>query len=458
MRPLKFFWRSLFFIAAFACAGRVGYSQGVDTIVEVPTTAHGPALIEIPPVRQSVTDANADDNVTMASEYKSTKNVIEEQKPVCWNWAFDIAYESEYNFRGTNLTPDADGAGYIQAEVSRWGFTLGVFGLHQFGTARSNSFSVGEGGGGGAGGFGSAFASIANPFFNPLLPPGPFNPLVISGSISGGVKPESIQDRFNEIDVFLSYQRSFGWVDVTIGNIGFFIDRQAATFVDLTDLVVTLTSPPLPPIFLGSAFHVGPLPTVEDEQFDRFYLTLSTSKIPHVQPVITYYQTVVNTGTDPAVLRAPFAQIFEKLGFSPALVSGLPSVPAYFGKERNDELGGYLDARLKGNFPISEWLSFNPYGVISASFHDRTEPIVNPTSKKDAIRGRSLSGFNVAQFGLDVPIHVLHMMGFSSGPCAPADLNVYITPFGWYSYHISDPTPSTDRNEFWGGVKLTATF
>jgi hypothetical protein len=431
-------------LAAFAGAPIAIYAQAVDTVVEVPTTALRSALIEIPTAQNSTGSSNND--IPMAGEYKSTKNVVEQQKEVCWNWAADIGYMSEYNFRGTNLTPDADGAGLITLEVSRWGFTLGATVIHQFGTAHSNSFSIGEGGGGGANAFGTGL------FTNPLFPAlGP--PLI---AISSGVSPHTTQDRFNEIDVFFQYQKSFGWIDVAVGNIGFFIDRQAVTFVDLTDIAITL--PPAPPIPLGSAFHVGPLPTVEDEQFDRFYLTLSTSKIPHVQPVITYYQTVVNTGTDPAVLTAPLAQIFEKLGFPPAVVGGLPTVPAYRGRERNDELGGYLEGRLRGNFAVTEWLSLNPQGVISASFHDRTEPVANPTSKKDAVRGRSLSGFNVAQLGLDVPIHVLHMMGFSSGPCAPADLNVYITPFGWYSYHISDPTPSTDRNEFWGGVKLTATF
>jgi hypothetical protein len=437
--------RDLFLaVAALICAARLGYAAG-SAIVEIPTAKTSDA-------------ASPGQDLTMAGEYKSTKNVIEEQKPVCWNWAFDIGYMSEYNFRGTNLTPDADGAGLITAEVSRWGFTLGITGIHQFGTAHSDSFSVGEGGGGGAGGFGTAFASIPNPFFNPLIPPGPLNPPVISGSVSGGVTPHSTQDRFNEVDVFLQRQFALGPVDITVGNIGFFIDRRAVTFVDLTNIVLTVTSPPLGSFFLGNASHVGPFRTVEDEQFDRFYLTLSTSKIPHIQPVITYYQTVVNTGEQPKTLGAPLAQILEKLGFPPALVSGVPTIPFYHGGERNDELGGYLEGRLRGNFPITEWVSLNPQAVISASFHDRSEPVANPVKKKEAIRGDSLSGFNVAQLGLDVPIHLLHMMGYSSGPCAPPNLNLYFTPFAWYSYHISDPTPSTDRNEFWGGAKFTATF
>ncbi|HWY49931.1 MAG TPA: hypothetical protein VNW72_00450 [Chthoniobacterales bacterium] len=423
-------WASLSVLFALCCAAHLGYAEG-SAIVEIPTA-------------KNIDASDPGQNLTMAGEYKSAKNVVEEQKPVCWTWAFDVGYMSEYNFRGTNLTPDADGAGLITLEVSRWGFTFGVTGIHQFGTAHSDSFSIGEGGGGGANAFGTGL------FANPL----PIGPRFIA--ISSGVSPHTIQDRFNEIDIFLQYQRSFGWIDIAVGNIGFFIDRQAVTFVDLTNIAITV--PPAPPIPLGSAFHVGPLRTVEDEKFDRFYLTLSSSKIPHLQPVITYYQTVVNDGSEPAVLGAPLAQIFEKLGFPPGLVGGLPTVPAYRGRERNDELGGYLEGRLRGNFAVTEWLSLNPQGVISASFHDRTEPIVDPINKKDAVRGRSLSGWNVAQLGLDIPIRVLHLMGFSDVPCAPPDLNVYITPFAWYSYHISDPTPSTDRNEFWGGVKLTATF
>jgi hypothetical protein len=418
------FWSSLSCVA-FVGVAFASYGQSVDTVVEVPTTAHRSALIEIPTAQNPTGDT---DNITMAGEYKSTKNVVEEQKPVCWNWAADIAYESEYNFRGTNLTPDADGAGFIQAEVSRWGFTLGVFGLHQFGTARSPSFSIGEGGGGGTTALGStAFLGVP---------------------ISALFEPETTQDRFNELDVFFQYQRSFGWFDVAVGNIGFFIDRKATTFVTISDIAI---GPPFF-VFIPGPFTLGPFRSVEDERFDRLYVALSTSKIPHIQPVVTYYQTVLNTGEQPGTFDLANTPIGPLYTFFTGKTTN------YHGGERNDELGGYIEGRLKGNFAITEWLSVNPQGVISASFHDRSVPVTNPMHEKDAIRGRSLSGWNVAQVGIDLPIRLLHTVGFSSGPCAPADLNVYITPFGWYSYHISDPTPSTDRNEFWGGVKLTATF
>jgi hypothetical protein len=414
----------LLLAGAVLCATRVCWAAG-GAIVEIPTAETSSA-------------SSSDQDVTMAGEYKTTRNVIEQEKPVFWDLAFDTGYMSEYNFRGTNLTPDSEGAGYIRADVSKWGFTLGLVEIHQFGTARTNSFSLSEGGGGGAGGFSAH--TISNPFF-PII-----GPRFLTASAT--TSPETIQDRFNEIDVFLQYQFALGPVDVTVGDIGFFIDRRAVTFVALKDVI--LSAPGFGPLhFLNS--HFGPGPTVEDEQFDRLYIKLSTSKIPHIQPQVTYYQTILNTGQQPSRLNIPLANVLPG--------QGLPTIfSSYHGGERNDELGGFLEGRLKGSFPITEWLSFNPYGVISASFHDRSEPVSIPIDKKDFIRGRSLSGFNVAQAGLELPIHLLHMTGSSSGPYAPPNLDLYFVPFGWYSYHISDPVPSTDRNEAWGGAKFTATF
>src|ERR1700736_6727319 len=195
MHTPKIILRGLFLaVAAFICAARVGYASGA-------------AICEIPTAETSDASGLGQD-LTMGGEHKSTKNVIEEQKSVCWNWAFDIGYMSEYTFRGTNLTPGADGAGLITIEVSRWGFTLGLTGIHQFGTAHSDSFSIGEGGGGGANAFGTGL------FANPLFPIGP--PFI---AISSGVSPHTTQDRFNELDIFLQYQRSFGWIDIAVGNV-----------------------------------------------------------------------------------------------------------------------------------------------------------------------------------------------------------------------------------------------
>jgi hypothetical protein len=290
-----------------------------------------------------------------------------------------------------------------------------LYGIHQFGTARAPSFSISEGGGGGGGNLGKQ--TFLGPFF-----------------------PETIQNEFNELDAILQYTREFGPIEVTVGNIGFFIERRAQTFI-------TFPQPQFS-IFKGT---YGPFPTVGDEQFDRVYVRLATNKIPYITPWITYYQTIYSEGQDHTFYRADH---IPPNGTS-IVYRFDPDADLH---ERNDRLGGYLEGRLRGHFPITQWLDFNPFGVISFSLHDRSEPIPDAVKLKDIIRGRSLTGWNVAQAGLELPIHLLHVVGYSSGPCAPPDLHVSLVPFMTYSYHISTPPIGTDRNEVFGGAKLAVTF
>jgi len=366
----------------------------------------------------------------MAGEYKSTRNVVEQEKPVFWNWYSEFGYESEYIFRGTNITPGADGDLFLDLEVSKWGFTLGATDIYQLGTARAPSFSLGEGGGGGTG--------------------------ALQGqSLIRSFAPETVQKFFNELDVFFQYQRSFGPVELTAGDIWFFIHRDAQTFVDVTFL----------PIFQRFDGLYGPYPTIQNEQFNRVFVRLVTSVIPHIQPWITYYQTVLNDGEDHRFYIAPHIppnglRVFY--GSPPFNFFGIPQNNNYH--ERNDELGGYLEGRIRGNFPIGEWIDINPFWVISYSYHDRSEPVnvladSDPTHDfKDTLRGRTLVGWNHTQVGLELPIHILHFAGSSSTEWAPPDVRVNLVPFGDYSYHISKPPAGTDRNEWWGGVKVAVTF
>lgn len=399
MNAPKVITRNLLVLVTFLFVARLGYTQAIGPTVETPTSRRSAAVVD------------SSDNITMAGEFKSTKNVqmTEEKKP-CWDWYADFGYESEYNFRGTNLTPDADGAIFIDADISRWGFTLGMFAVRQLGIASSPAFSIGEGGGGGA----------ANTLGN-----------------VGAYSPETVQKDFSEIDIFLQYHRNIGPIDVTVGDIGFFIDRDAQTFLNTQ--------------FFGL---FGPIQTVQNEQFDRLFIRLATSVIPHIQPWITYYQTVYNDGED--------HQRYKGLHIPPD-----PLLPPFvtFGDatsdrfhERNDRLGGYLEGRLRGNFALCDWAEFNPYGVISYSFHDRTEPVPDATKFTDIIRGRSLTGFNVAQAGVELPIRLLFIRGYSSGPCAPPNGRLNFVPFGTYSYHISLPPAGTDRDEVFGGAKFALTF
>ena len=391
-------------IVTFLCITRIPYAQGAGPAVETPSTA-STALINIGP--------NADSSMTMGGEYKQPKNVVEQEKPVCWNWYADIGYWSEYNFRGANLTPDADGAIFTNVSVSKWGFTLGMFFTYQLGTASAPSFSIGEGGGGGTSNLGS--------FSN-----------------TGLVVPETNQKRFNELDVYLQYSHDIGPITVTAGDIGFFINRDAETFVTL---------PNVPPPNSAANGTYGPFRTVRDEQFDRLFIRLATSKIPYIEPWITYYQTIYSEGQDQ----------FHHQAFKQGQSSGYYLYYNSFERSQED-YGGYLEGRLRGHFPITHWLDFNPFGVISYSFGDRSEPVTNPANFAEVIRGRPLRGWNVAQAGLELPIHLFHVVGHSSGPCAPPDFLLSLVPFMTYSYHISDPTPGTDRNEVWGGAKVAITF
>src|SRR5438874_6856128 len=151
---LKNFIKNSFWIAiAFCCATHTSYAQDSGPTVQNPFPASS-ALLNIGP--------GADGHLTLGGEYKQPKNVVEQEKPVFWTWYANVGYESEYNFRGTNLTPGAAGAGFFDAEVTKWNFTLGLFGIHQFGHATADSWSIGEGGGGGTLGT-SANATFFNP-------------------------------------------------------------------------------------------------------------------------------------------------------------------------------------------------------------------------------------------------------------------------------------------------------
>jgi hypothetical protein len=439
---LKIKLKSLFWTtAALFCATQFCYAQAPGPAVENTSTA-STALINIGP--------SSDSSTTLGGEYKQPKNVVEQEKPVFADWYVDMGYESEYNFRGTNLTPNADGAAFMNARVTKSNFTLGFFWVHQFGTASAPSWSIGEGGG----------SSGAPPNADStILVVDPNGHILGTQPIPYTRFPTTTQDRFNELDFFLSYKFTVGPIDITVGNIAFIIDRSATTF-ETDVLPVTFLSPRFGLLtnirwfVSGNRFRtLGPDPTVEDEQFDRLYITLSTTKISkYITPSITYYQTIYSDGSQPThdgtlfyapvtVTRPPFGTFVTT-----------PQNPRPF-NERNDALGGYLEGRLNGHVPLTKWMDFNPYGIISVSFRDRTEPGgTNPYG------AHPLTGFNHVQVGAELPIHLAHWGGFSSTQWAPPDANLYFVPFGAYAYHISDPTPGTDRNEWWGGAKFELTF
>jgi hypothetical protein len=163
-----------------------------------------------------------------------------------------------------------------------------------------------------------------------------------------------------------------------------------------------------------------------------------------VVPRIRYYQTILSEGDDPVDGRL----------LTLATITGLPEGTHFLtlngARERNDALGGYLEGRVDAVIPITDRIRVKPYGIISYSFHDRSEPFSATQSQpiSHLFHGRTLVGFNHAQFGATIPIELWRGSNYV----------LTLEPFGAYSYHISDPTPGTDRNEGWGGAQLVLTF
>jgi hypothetical protein len=393
-----------------------------------------------PAVAQGIQASGGEPQVIIASQFKSTEPVqtTEEVATKAWSVYTNVGYTSEYNFRGTNLTPDSDGAIFATANLSFSGefgsLTLGVYGIHQFGTAKADAFSISESGGGGAG----VSVNIQEASFEPT--PGD-NDAVFTGRVS----PLTIQNEFDEVDFYITFLHQLGPLDITVGNIAFFINRSAETRVTTTGTLVDEGFP-------STVNNTTVIPTVGDEQFDRLFVEVSAPRlIPayhgfSVVPRIRYYQTILNEGDDPVEgSRLSLAQVNI-----PFPGEGPHNIQITGAKERNESLGGYLEGRVDAVFPVTDRIRVKPYGIVSYSFHDRSEPFDQTPRQpvSHTFHGRTLVGFNHAQFGATIPIDL-----WRTSHCM-----LTLEPFGAYSYHISDPTAGTDRNEGWGGVQLVLTF
>jgi hypothetical protein len=368
----------------------------------------------------ALTSVASAQDVQLRHDSKDSKSVpvTQEEQPVA-HYLLEMGYVSQYNFRGTNLMPGSDGGFYYDAQVTipRVGpgsLTMGAWVMNQIGKAESDSWSISEGGGGSGIVRNNAVQDVNGGF----IPADRF--------------PHTVQHDFREVDLFASYQFPLGFVDITIGNIAFFIHREAETFdTEVLPVGFEWVNPqpdPADPRFAT----FGPLHTVGNEMFDRIYIRLSTTKLSrYITPQITYYQTIFSWGDEP---REGFLTV--KAPNDPTN-PGITQFPGPF-DERNNARGGYLEGRVNGNFPIGSWMDVNPYALVSVSFRDRTEPVAG------TFGGRPLTGFNHFQTGLEMNIHLGH--------------HIAISPQFAYAYHISEPPIGTDRNEFWGGVKVSVSL
>jgi hypothetical protein len=372
--------------------------DGIGPTVQIPT-----AQTTENPQTRSLYD------LIFAGEYKTVEPVQEETK--WWSVSVQAGYSSKYIFRGTNLTPDSDGIEYQQIYWSGKGLTLGAWFATQLGRAKvSGATAVGESGAGQS----------------------PFN-------IPGVASDTAVQWRFRELDLISSYSHNFGPFDVTLGNIVFLIDRGA----------VDDYRPNLP-----DTSFVEPFGVPENEQFDRLFLSISYTNLhawgSQIIPSATYYQTILNHADS---IRTP------AMGFGPNNAIGPngtlnPNERAYelqeLGFIRNDELGGYFEAKIQSIIPIiKDLLRVETTNLISVSEGDRSHAV--PKTMLGPNTGAILTssaepyhGFYHYQSGADVILQVTNWLS--------------VTGFYDFAHHLCHTTAGTDRNESWGGGRVTVTF
>ena len=380
------------------------------------------------------------------------KVITPTEQPKVLTGSISAGWNSRYIFRGTNLMPSADGMVSTDIHVNYGGFTLGAWMGSQMGSASvPGALAIGEGGGGGQPDFGVARGNGLGALGSGSVTGDQLVNFIASNfglsrsDVVGGFRnilnteipkqitnikrsSEAMQDRFNEIDLYAQYSFSLGPVDLTLGNIFFYIDRDSETRVtgreyfaskDARDLITALAGNPglLPggtrqnhpeDFLLNNGRKVSrTFEGIGDETFDRLFISASTTKIPYVVPRVTYYQTVYSEGKNPD----PELRVF-----------------------RNDRKGGYLEIKVNGEIPIiKDRLNLDPYALVSYSAGDR--------STRD---GASLDGWNHFQAGAELVWQVTDTFR--------------LIPQINYMNHISDPPLGTNEDEWWGGARAEIVF
>jgi len=335
-----------------------------------------------------------------SADAKAMKEALIEEPAPSWI-NVQLGYSSKYMFRGTDLTPNSEGIIFAEASLTGPGFTsagsftIGVWAAHQLGEAVVvDATGFGEAGGGGGN---SSFGGFDEGF------PGLF------------LRDTAIQSTFTEYDFYLQYAHSFGWIDLTFGNIAFIVERTQVDRFEARLFGETL--------FVNGAEFID-FKSIGDEVYSRLFLSVSSSKLRYVTPSITYYQTIYNEGDGGA-----------------SEDTNVSNNPLFF--ERNMSKGGYLEAKVTGEIPVyRDIITVNPTALISYSFDDRSEA-------KDFVAFESFSsepftGFHHTQFGAELVWN--------------ATKNIRISGFGNYAYRFSEPTAGTDENTFWGGGKVSVSF
>jgi hypothetical protein len=328
-----------------------------------------------------------------------------------WNFTLTEGWQTEYMFRGQNLTPGADGFSTSELQASTPGFAKD----QTFTLAAWGGLQMGEG---------------SYPGLPPTVDGTPEAGSQLSHEVgTGKYRPEDLrtsQKSYRELDLTAKYDMNLGNTLVAeAGDILYFSEYDAHTNLFLE---------------APAKFHFLATDTKYETQgytrnnsgADRneIYLSLSTNPnlLPHLIPSLTYYET-----------------FNEQKSYESFIQTGGNGTDFYrgrFQKVNAPNYGGYLEGRIDGYMSLlkrngQDVLSLRPYALLSVSFNDETEATSNFGRKY-------FTGWNDTEIGIKAPFQVNN--------------HVTISGFLAYDHSLATPDQSTSRNNAWTGGEVAVAF
>ncbi len=293
--------------------------------------------------------AHAGTNVSSGKDSK--KVIIEEEDPEnrAWHASLTAGYQSEYMFRGTNVTPGAFGLGFADLNIKIPGFARN----QRFFFEAWAGFQHGS----------SEYPGDPGLKFGSRLPTSRF-----AGEHHRLTEVFTHQSAFQELDLRLAYSVDIGdYLVAELGNYAYLVTTETRT------KRLFKTDPGY--IFVANGQDRIVDNVVRDgegEVEDQLYLDLRLNRKVFkdspvlVIPSVRYYQTIYSNRDD-----APY--------------------------------GGYLVIRIDGEFQLIRGegrptLSFNPYVLQSVSFEDRTKVSGGQTD--------FYTGWHHLAVGAEIPLHL----------------------------------------------------
>jgi hypothetical protein len=328
-----------------------------------------------------------------------------------WNFTLTEGWQTEYMFRGENLTPGADGFSTSELQASTPGF------------ARDQTFTLGAWGG-------LQMGEGSYPGLPPTINGTPESGWQLSHEVgTGKYRPEDLrtyQKSYRELDLSAKYDMNLGSTLVAeAGDILYFSEYDAHTNL-------FLEAPAKYHFIATNTKYETQGYTRNNSGADRneVYLKLSTNPNlwPHIIPSMTYYET-----------------FNEQKSYESFIQTGGDGTDYYrgrFQKVNAPDYGGYLEGRVDGYMSLlkrngMDVLSLRPYVLLSVSFNDETEATSNFGRKY-------FTGWNDTEIGVKAPFQV----------------NRYVTISGFlaYDHSLTTPDQSTSRSNAWTGGEVAVTF